>query len=445
MPEQIRTKDRDAIIQSLRAGVVPRLGLHHIQVGRAKEIETLIGDIERIADGGSTIRFVIGEYGAGKTFFLNLIRMAAIQKGFITLHADLSPERRLYATGGQARGLYTELLRNLSTRTKPDGGGLPSVVERFITRALKQAKETGEKVESVIFDSMDQLTELVGGFDFATVVSAYWKGHNQGDEQLKINAIRWLRGEFSTKTDARNALGVRTIIDDLNVYDHLKLLAKFIKLSGYNGMLICLDEMVNLYKLANTQARRSNYEQILRILNDSLQGIASQIGFVLGGTPEFLMDPRKGLYSYEALQTRLAENTFSTAVGVQDLSGPVIRLANLSQEELFVLLRNVRHVFASGNPADYLVPDEALKQFMAYCSKKIGEAYFRTPRNSIRAFVDMLSLLDQNAGMDWKMLLQNIDVSQEENPDTLIEDIEDTPDTVGSRGNDEDDLTTFRL
>jgi hypothetical protein len=444
MAEQIKTRDRDAIIQSLRAGVVPRLGLHHIQVGRAKEIETLIKDIERIADGGSTIRFVIGEYGAGKTFFLNLIRMAALQKGLITLHADLSPERRLYATGGQARGLYTELLRNLSTRTKPDGGGLSSVVERFITSALKESRETGAHVESAIFARLDQLTELVGGYDFATVVAGYWKGHNQGDEQLKINAIRWLRGEFSTKTDARNALGVRTIIDDLNVYDHLKLLARFIKLAGYNGMLICLDEMVNLYKLANSQARKSNYEQILRILNDSLQGIASQIGFVLGGTPEFLMDTRRGLYSYEALQSRLAENVFSGAAGLQDFSGPVIRLANLSQEELYILLRNIRHVFASGDTNNHLVPDEALKQFMIYCSKKIGEAYFRTPRNTIRAFVDMLSLLEQNPGMDWQMLLQNIDVAREENPDRLIEETEESPDKVSSQGND-DDLTTFRL
>jgi hypothetical protein len=444
MAEQIKTRDRDAIIQSLRAGVVPRLGLHHIQVGRAKEIETLIKDIERIADGGSTIRFVIGEYGAGKTFFLNLIRMAALQKGLITLHADLSPERRLYATGGQARGLYTELLRNLSTRTKPDGGGLSSVVERFITSALKESRETGAHVESAIFARLDQLTELVGGYDFATVVAGYWKGHNQGDEQLKINAIRWLRGEFSTKTDARNALGVRTIIDDLNVYDHLKLLARFIKLAGYNGMLICLDEMVNLYKLANSQARKSNYEQILRILNDSLQGIASQIGFVLGGTPEFLMDTRRGLYSYEALQSRLAENVFSGAAGVQDFSGPVIRLANLSQEELYILLQNIRRVFDSGDTNNHLVPDEALKQFMIYCSKKIGEAYFRTPRNTIRAFVDMLSLLEQNPGMDWQMLLQNIDVAREENPDRLIEETEESPDKVSSQGND-DDLTTFRL
>ncbi len=444
MAENIKSKERDSIIQSLRAGVVPRLGLHHIQVGRAHEIETLVKDIDRISDGGSAIRFVIGEYGAGKTFFLNLIRIVAIEKGLITLHADLSPEKRLYATGGQARGLFAELLRNLSTRTKPDGGALASVVERFITSALKQSKETGDNVESIIYEKLDQLTELVGGYDFSSVVASYWKGHNNGDEQLKINAIRWLRGEFSTKTDARNALGVRTIIDDLNIYDHLKLLAKFITLAGYRGLLICLDEMVNLYKLANSQARKSNYEQILRILNDSLQGISNQIGFLLGGTPEFLMDTRRGLYSYEALQRRLSENVFSNISGIQDFSGPVIRLANLTQEELYVLLRNIRHVFGYGDEAKYLVPDEALKAFMNYCYKKIGESYFRTPGNTVRAFVDMLSLLEQNTNLDWKSLLLNMDITRDENPDDQIDGIDESQDVVDNQDND-DDLETFKL
>ena len=272
----IRPKERDAIILSLGAGVVPRIGQQHIQVGRADEVKALLKDIERIDDGGAGIRFVIGEYGSGKTFFLLLVRSIALEKKLVTVHADLTPDRRLHATGGQARTLYAELMRNLSTRAKADGGALPSVVERFVTTALNEATQRGVPPEAAIHERLAQLSEMVGGYDFANVIAAYWRGHDTGNEQLKSDAVRWLRAEFTTKTEARQALGVRTIIDDETFYDHLKLMARFVRLAGYGGMLVCLDELVNLYKLANTKARTANYERILGILNDSLQGVSTK-------------------------------------------------------------------------------------------------------------------------------------------------------------------------
>lgn len=412
----IRPKDRDAVIQSLRAGVVPRTGQHLIQVGRAKEIEALIKDIERVADSGSCIRFIIGEYGSGKTFFLNLIRAIALEKRLVTVHADLNPDRRLHATGGQARSLYAEMMRNISTRSKPDGGAMQSIVERFVTEALKEAKATGKGPETVIHERLDVLSEMVGGFDFAQVIAGYWKGHDTGNEQLKSDAIRWLRAEFSTKTDARNALGVRSIIDDGSFYDHLKLMARFVRLAGFEGMLVCLDELVNLYKLSNVQARNANYEQILRILNDSLQGTAVGLGFIMGGTPDFLLDTRRGLYSYSALQSRLAENTFAVK-GLVDYSGPVLRLSNLSPEDFYILLGKIRDVFAYGKVEDRLVPDNALHAFMEHCSKKIGDAYFRTPRNTITSFVNLLSVLEQNRQVTWEGILGTVDIKADLNPD----------------------------
>lgn len=415
-PTRIRPRDRDAILQSLSAGVVPRRGQQHIQVGRAMEVTALLRDLDRIADAGAAVRFVIGEYGSGKSFFLQLVRSAALEKGLVAVHADLTPERRLYATGGQARTLYAELTRNMATRTSPEGGAVASVVERFISTALGEAREKGTDVETVIHQRLDILSEMVGGYDFAAVIAAYWRGHDSGNEQLQADAVRWLRGEFTTKTDAKSALGVRTIIDDSNIYDMLKLLARFVTLAGYDGLLIVLDEMVNLYKLAHSQARANNYEQILRIVNDCLQGATSHIGFVMGGTPEFLMDPRRGLYSYEALASRLGENQFA-GNGLRDLSGPVVRLTNLSQEELFVLLTKLRHVQALGDEDRYLLPDEALQAFMQHCARRIGEAYFRTPRNTIKAFVQLLAILEQNPDADWRDLIGDVDVSEANNPD----------------------------
>lgn len=431
-PDRIRPRDRDSILQSLAAGVVPRRGQQHIQVGRADEIRALLRDVERLGDGGSAVRFVIGEYGSGKTFFLNLVRSVALEKGLVTMHADLNPDRRLHATGGQARNLFAELARNTATRTAPEGGALAAVVERFVTKARQEADAAGTDPEAVIHQRLSALSEMVGGYDFAAVIASYWRAHADGDEAVKGAAIRWLRGEYTTRTDARRDLGVRTIIEDANVYDHLKLFSLFVVQAGYGGLVVVLDEMVNLYKLSNTQARRSNYEQVLRIVNDCLQGSANHLGFLMGGTPEFLMDTRRGLYSYEALQSRLAENAFA-AGGLKDLSGPVVRLANLTPEELYVLLGKLRHVQAAGDPSAHLLPDEALHAFMEHCHTRIGAAYFQTPRTSIRAFVQLLAVLEQNPGADWRALLGSVEVGPESNPD--LEPVAD----------DGDALATFRL
>jgi len=413
MNAAIRPKDRDAVIQSLRAGVVPRAGQHLIQVARGREIEALVADIDRVADGGSSFRFVIGEYGAGKTFFLNLIRAIAMERKLVVANADLNPDRRLHASGGQARSLYAELMRNLATRTKPEGGALSGVVEKFIATAKSEAKAKNLSTEQVIRSKLEQLTELVNGYDFADVIAGYCRGVEEGNEQLKSDAVRWLRGEFATRTDARAALGVRTIVDDASIYDQLKLMARFVRLAGYAGLYVCLDEMVNLYKLANSQARNSNYEQILRMLNDSLQGEAVGLGFVLGGTPEFLMDTRRGIYSYSALQSRLAQNAFATNELV-DFSGPVLRLLSLTVEDLYLLLGKIRHVYAAGDAARYLLPDSAIASFMEHCANRIGDSFFRTPRTTITSFVNLLAILEQNPGTDWKNLIGEVRVEVDE-------------------------------
>lgn len=432
---KLKPRERDAVVQALRAGVVPKLGLRHLQVGRAHEIEELVKDIDRIADGGSAIRFIIGEYGSGKTFFMNLIRLVALEKGLVVMFADLAPDRRLHATSGQARSLYAEMARNLATRTKPDGGALTSVVERFVSQVQQEAETKDLLTGNVIRERLAHFEEMTGGFDFAEVIRRYWEGHEAGDEDLKSAALRWLRGEFSTKTDARKALGVRTIVDDASVYDHLKLMSAFVCAAGYKGLLVGLDEMVNLFKLSSAQARNANYEQILRILNDVLQGSAENLGFLLGGTPEFLMNTRRGLYSYEALQSRLAENTFARD-GLIDLSGPVIRLASLTPEDLFVLLSNIRAIMQGEDDA---LPDASLEAFMAHCSSRIGEAYFRTPRNTVTAFVNMVAVLQQNPGIEWTDLIEKIEVREDRGDDMADIDEHDGATPV------DDDLAAFRL
>jgi hypothetical protein len=436
----IRPRERDAVIQSLRAGVVPHLGQHLLQVGRFKEIEALVRDVERCADGGSAIRFLIADFGGGKTFLQYLTGSIAREKRLVTAHADLSPDHRLQSTGGQARSLYAELMRNLATRSKPEGGAMSSVVERFVSEALRDAKGNGSSPEAAIHVRLHDLSEMTGGYDFAHVIEQYWRGYDSENDQLKSDAIRWLRAEFTTKTEARAALGVRTIIDDASFYDHLKLMARFVRHAGFQGLFVMLDELVNLYKLANAQARNSNYEQILRILNDCLQGNACGLGVLMAGTPEFLMDTRRGLYSYRALESRLAENTFANGP-LADYTSPVLRLSSLSREDLFVLWVKVRDVFAYGDPSRYLITDQGLHAFMEHCSRRVGENYFRTPRTTITAFVNLLSILEQNPQASWQELLGEIEIGKD--GASATEATQEAESTLSQQ--EEEELASFRL
>lgn len=407
---EIKRRERDAVLQSLQAGLVPRTGLHLIQVGRKDEVIATLADLERIEQGGSAFRIVMGRFGSGKSFFLNLVRTLALQKRLVVVSADMTMERRINASGGQARALFSELMKNLATKSKPEGGALRNLCEGWISgiqNEVKTAGGTDEEVKRRIFADLKDLQDSVGGFEFAEVLSKYYEGYATGNDALQGAALRWLRGEYTTKTDARAELGVRRIIDDGNFYDSLKLMAAFCIKAGYTGLLVNLDEMVVLsHRLPSARARQANYEAILAMLNDCLQGSVQNLGFVLGGTDEFLEDKKRGLYSYEALRSRLAENRFA-GQDVQDFSGPVLRLQNLSAEDLFVLLRNIRHVHAFGDESKYKVPDEALKAVLKKASETLGADYYKTPRDIIRSFVGLLNVLDQNPNRDWQSFLGN--------------------------------------
>ncbi len=406
----IKTKEREIIIQSLRSGVVPRLGLQHIQVGRSDELKSFISNITTIANGGTSFRLVIGEYGSGKTFFLSLVRSIALQQGLVTMNADLSPTKRLHGTDGQARLLLSELIASLSTRTKQDGNALQNILEKFIAMARTEAEQHQRNVISVIHEQLSELNEYPGGYAFAQVIKKYWEAYEEGNNILKDCALRWLKAEYTTKTDSLRDVGVREFIDDSSLFNTLKLYSILIQKAGYKGLLICMDEMVNLYKISNSVSRKANYEEILNILNNTLQGTLTNIGFIMSGTPEFLTDGNRGLYSYEALKSRLAENSFSKKLGLVDYNSTVLRLSNLTKEELYLLLKNLRNVFAGGDESKYLVPDEALLAYLNHCANKIGDSYFRTPRNTIKGFLDLLSMLEQYPDLQWSDMIEKVEI-----------------------------------
>ena len=443
---QIKRRERDSVLQSLQAGLVPRQGLHLIQVGRKSETEALLQDISRIRDGGSSFRMVVGRFGSGKSFFLNLVRHVALQQNLVIVQADFTMERRLQATGGEARALYSELMRNMATRAKPEGGALASVCTKWISGLQQEIVVSGgdtADVEARITEDLRDLQEYVGGFEFAEVLRAYYRGTVSGNEAEKAAALRWLRGEYQTKTEARQDLGVRRIIDDDTFYDSLKLMAGFCRKAGFDGMLVLFDELVVLsHRLPSSRSRVANFEAILTILNDAVQGSAQGVGFVFAGTDESLEDRRRGLFSYEALRSRLTENQLATG-GLVDLSGPVVRLQALSPEDLFVLLRNISVVHASGDQAARLVPDEGIAALLHKANDTLGADFFRTPRDVIRSFVGLLNLIEQNPGKTWNDII-GLDgiLSRPATPMSVEEEIAVNP---AATSEDDDDLASFKI
>lgn len=449
MSPPIREKERAAILSALGAGVVPAIGLHHIQVGRQAEVKAILADLQRVAEGGAAIRFIVGRFGSGKSFFLNLVQTVALEKRFVVARADITTDRRLTGSNGVARALYTELTRNMATRSKPEGGALGVIVERWVSDIAHETKTAGgtdADVHANVAKTLKPLQDLVSGYDFASVVSAYYRGYVEHNTELQTAALRWLRGEYNTKTEARNDLGVRSIIDDESIYDHLKLIAAFFRLAGYAGLLVCLDELFALsHRLNNRLARDRNYEAILRILNDCLQGSVEGLGFLFAATDDCLTDKRRGLFSYEALATRLATNRF-VGEGLVDLSGPVITLPNLTPEDCFVLLHNIRRVFAKGVNEEALLPEAGIVAYLESCHQRMGAKYFQTPRETIKDFIGLLSVLEQNPGSEWKSLVAGIKTTQpsEEEPE-VPESTLSEPSTSGAAPTRDDDLASFKL
>lgn len=399
---KIKRRERDAILQSLKSGVVPKIGLQYIQVGRKEEISAIIEDLERVEDGGAFIKFIIGKFGSGKSFFLSLTKTIALKKKFVVAQVDITPDHRLHGKDGQARALYAELMQSLSTNAKPNGGALESIIERWISEIdfkIQSNNIFDSNLKSEIYKELKPLQEIVNGYDFINVILKYLEAYSTNSEDLKSNSLKWLKAGYRLKSEASKDLGVKNIISDDNIYEYLKLFAKFVKIVGYSGLIVNIDEMIVLSeRLNNSIARNLNYEMLLRILNDCLQGTTSEIGFLFSGTDDFLEDQRRGLYSYEALATRLAVNEFAVN-GINDFSGPLIKLENLSQNDFYILLLNIRNVFAEGDESKYLISDEGLEFFMEYLYKNLGTTFFSTPRDSIKKFVNLLSILEKNINL----------------------------------------------
>lgn len=409
-----------AVINSLKGGVVPRVGLQYIAVGREKEISALLHDIEIVADGGASFRFIVGKYGSGKSFLLQTIRSYCMDRNFVVADADLSPERRLQGTKGQGLATYKELMSNLSTKTRPEGGALTLILDRWINAVRAEVMEESgtapdspefsKKVERKVFDIVNSMNEMVHGFDFARLLSIYYRSYAEGLDEEKAKVIKWFRGEYGTKSEVKAELGINIIITDDDWYEYIKLFAAFLKKAGYSGFIVLVDELVNIYKIPNSITRQYNYEKILTMYNDTMQGKANYLGIVMCGTPQCIEDTRRGVYSYEALRSRLAEGRFASD-GLRDMLSPVIKLESLTYEEMLVLTEKLRDIHGQLFDYEPKISENDLVSFIKIEFGRIGADKNITPREVIRDFIELLNILYQNPGVG----IENIMLSDEFN------------------------------
>jgi len=438
---KISKKISTALINSLGAGVVPRVGVEHIAVGREKELQSLLQNLDDIAEGVAAFRFIIGNYGSGKSFLLQLIRNRAMEQGFVVADADLSPERRLAGSNNEGLATYRELMSHLATKTRPDGGALVSILEGWINKIQQEVvKETelrpnddgfDDQVESKIREVVQYIEDLVHGFDFGSVIIAYWRGYRLDDDNLKNAAMRWLRGEFTTKIEAKAALGVRVIIDDDSWYDYIKLFAKFVAEIGYKGLLILVDEAVHLYQISTTVTREKNYNRLLAMFNDTMQCKAEHLGIIVGGTTKFLEDPNRGLFADQAWRRRTKESRFVAQANVQEVLGPVIRLNPLSEAEILTLLQRLAEIHALNFGYQQTLTNRELKEFVREIINRLGAEALLTPGEIVRDFMSVLNILFQNPKISfWE----------------LIHDAKFKPTAVGKDADgDEDNAAEFSL
>lgn len=433
---RIKAKEATAIINSLSGGVVPRIGVQHITVGRKLEIEAFTSALDDVKNGHSMVKFWIGDFGSGKSFMLHLLNTVATKQKFVVANADFTPENRLYSNDGKAVALYSTIMDNVAIQTKPEGGALPTLLDKWIEQVVTQTAQLNNiplteireeryinLIQGNIMHTVNEVTET-GGFDFGVVVMKYYEGYIKNDEYLRRSALKWLKGEYRTKTEARQDLGVREIVNDLNYYDMLKNFSRLFVSMGYSGFMINLDEAINLYKISTANMRAKNYEKILTIFNDCFQGKVSNFFINFAGTKEFLENERRGLFSYDALKTRLETNKYETAQ-YRDLAQPVIKLVPLSHNEIFVLLKMLKEIFDINYNVNIDITEDDIQLFMEEMFNKPGADEFLTPREVIRDFLNILSILRQNPGADKSVLISEIEISDERPDESVLDSIEE--------------------
>ncbi|MBU5427676.1 ATP-binding protein [Tissierella pigra] len=408
MKNRVNPKEADNIIKALEGGVVPRRGIQHLLVGRNEEVQEIISILESITQGGSDIRFWIGDFGSGKSFMLRTIESIAVQKNFVVSTVDLTPTRRFYSSDGKAKSLYNEIINNIVIQTSQDGNAINTIIEEWINRIITNISERDnipinqllmienkKIVENEILNITSCFKSVGLSYELGQAISKYYEGIAEDNKVLKLKALRWIRGDIDTRTESKRELGIERIINDDNWYDAIKNLAELFSDIGYSGFVVNFDEAVNLYKLPMAQTRERNYEKILNIFNECKSNTARGLFINFGATRKTIFDEHRGMSSYGALKGRLGSdgNLNSRLINTNKTA---LLLKPLTVEEIYTLLDNLNSIYNIHYRKNISMTTENIQIYMEEQLNRPGAAEFLTPRAVIKDYLEVLDLIRQN-------------------------------------------------
>ncbi|GBG94530.1 biotin carboxylase [Ligilactobacillus salitolerans] len=412
MQTRINPKEAASIISALEAGVVPQRGVRHLLVGRNEEVKEVLRILDDVAAGGSDLRFWVGDFGSGKSFMLRTIEAIALQKNYLVATVDMTPTRRFYATDGKAKALYTAIVNSIISQTAQNGNALDTVFSQWINQiaqavaseakiSLPEAlsKEAQSLMTNKILDITGSFAAAGLAFEMGQAIVKYYEGVLDNDRMLKAQALRWIRGEIETKTEAKRELGINRVITDDNWFDAIKNLSELFSRLGYAGLVINFDEAVNLYKLPRRQSRERNYERILNIYNECKSNEVQHLLVNFGATRKTVFDETRGLASYGALKGRLgAESSLDSEL--VNTNKTVLPLKPLTNEEIYTLLQRLTEIYNLHYRAQVELSLQEVQLYMEEQLNRPGADQFLTPRAVIKDYIEILDLIRQNPAIE---------------------------------------------
>lgn len=383
------------IIDSLRNGTVPAEGTENIAVGIDEELTEIQDQIERTREDKSAFKFIIGDYGSGKTFFSTSVREMAYDKKFVVSSVVISQETPLH----KFEELYRKIMEGMRTSENKKIPAFNFILEEWLLNIEDKVieiegldpYEDSKKFQIEMNKRINEELMIVGSIaaSFANAIRAFYKAKYEGDTVLAQGAVAWLKGD-NVRAELKSKLGVIGTITRENSFEFFRALLQMIKTAGYEGLMIILDEVETVQKLVRKDMRSAAYENLRFFIDESDRNSFPSCFFLYTGTTD-LMESEKGFKSLEPLYQRIKVER-EKGDKFKNLRQPVMFLDGLNRDRLYEVACRVRNIHGqvySWMPNDKLT-DDFIKRLINDMTLGFGGEINIGPRGFLRTLIDIL-------------------------------------------------------
>lgn len=381
----------ESIINALKNGNVPPEGVGEICVGRERELEEFDKIFSKVKDGAAVTRFLNGEFGSGKSFFLKLLEERALADNFVVAKVTLSRD----VPFNKFEVVYRSIVASLRCKT---GTSLEHIIEKWTTQlrmmALRETTDPYQQERIVIDNINNDLKEVrKHATTFAAAIENYYKLSARGDQETAKYAMAWLSGEKNIPYTIKRQFGVKGDIDRENAFKYLEALSSFLMALKYSGLIILIDEAEHIMTLHTKKLRDTAYDYMRFIYDECSLGRFHNTLFIFAGTPEFFEDPKMGVPSYTALNERI-EDVLNTEF--KDLRKPIIRLDGFKKDNLMELSDRLISMHEEVYEWEAKPVRESLDGIIARHEANAELTGYISPRNFVKSFISVLDVVQQN-------------------------------------------------